>query len=174
MASPRLFAGQVITADAWNAMIPKLVTQENDQLVTSSTAFVNSEISFVPEPNAEYKYELYISYSAYTTGDFKWLWDAPGALFASFSQAYITGAAVGFNTGADVIFRRPGNTTTRVAGGASDGSTDVFLSAYDVGTFLTDGTSSPITMQWAQNTSSANSSILRGGNQTRMIYQRIA
>ena len=174
MASPRLFAGQVITADAWNSMIPKVVTQENDQLVASSTAFVNSEISFVPEPNAVYTYQLLISYSAYTSGDFKWTWDAPGALFASFTQAYYTSAAVGHNTGSQVIFRRPGNTTSRVAGGASDASNDVFLSAYDVGTFQTDGTHSPVTMQWAQNNTLANSTILRGGNQTRMIYQRIA
>lgn len=174
MASPRLFAGQVITADAWNAIIPKVVTQENDQSVTNSTAFVNSEISFVPEPNALYTYTLLISYSAYTTGDFKWQWDAPGALFSSFTQAYYTSAAVGFNTGSQVIFRRPGNTTTRVAGGASDGSNDVFLSAYDLGTFSTDGTNSAVTMQWAQNSGVANSSILRGGNQTRMIYQRVS
>lgn len=174
MANPRLYAGQVITADAWNAMLPKVITQENDQLVTSSTVLVNSEISFTPEPNAVYIYDLLISYSAYTGGDFKWSWDAPGALFSSFTQAYYTSAAVGHNTGSQVIFRRPGNTTLRVAGGASDGSNDVFLSAYDRGTFQTDGTISPVTMQWAQNTILSSSTVLRGGNQTRMTYQRIA
>ncbi len=174
MASPRLYAGQVITADSWNAMIPRMITQENDQTVTNSTAFVNSEITFVPEPNAEYKYELYISYSAWTTGDFKWSWDAPGALIASFSQAYYSSAGIGFNTGSQVIFRRPGNTTDRHAGGASDASSDVFLSAYDVGTFATDSSNSPITMRFTQLTASANPTILRGGNQTRLLYQRIA
>jgi len=178
---PQWFAGQVMTADAANARHPKLVQQENDQTVTSSTTFVASEIRFTPEPNAVYWYELLLSYSAYggtgstaTSGDFKWNWNAAGATFASFTQAYNLDAPVGFNNGSAIIFRRPANTTIRVAGGASDGSNDVILSAFDRGTFATDGTITEVVMQFAQNFSSANATILRGGNQTRMIYYRIA
>ncbi|MFU0241653.1 hypothetical protein ACKI1J_38685 [Streptomyces scabiei] len=176
MPSPILYAGEIITADAWNALTERLVTQENDRTVTSATTgttYVDSEITFTPEPNAVYRYMLLLSYSAYTTSDFKWQWSAAGASFSSFTQAYYASAGIGFNTGSQVIFRRPGNTTTRVAGGASDASNDVFLSAYDWGTFATDGTISPVTMQFAQNTSSADPTILRGGNQTRMLYRRI-
>lgn len=176
MSFPQFFAGQILLADDLNAHLTKMVSQENDQTVTSAstgTTFVASEVTLTPEPNAVYEYRLLLSYSAYTTSDFKWNWNAAGATFASFTQAYYAAAAVGFNTGSQVIFRRPANTTTRIAGGASDVSNDVFLSAYDWGTFATDGTISPVTMQFAQNTSSADPTILRGGNQTQMLYRRI-
>lgn len=172
MPSPRMYAGQIITADRWNARIPLLVTQENDQTVTSSTTYIDSEITFTPETNAVYRYILLISYSAAGTGgDLKWNWDAPNALFASFTQAIGATATGTFNDPQQVIFRRPGNTTDRIAGGPSSDPT--FWSAYDQGTFETDGTLNTVTMQFAQNVSSANSIILRGGNQTRIIYERI-
>lgn len=171
MPSPRMSAGQIITADRWNAMIPQMVTQENDQTVTNSTTYVDSEISFTPEINAVYRYTLLISYSTSgTAGDFKWRWNAPNALFASFTQAVHTDATGTFNTANSVIFRRPGNTTDRLAGGANGEAT--FWSAYDEGTFETDGTLNPVTMQFAQYTAVAEDAILRGGNQTRMIFER--
>lgn len=175
MPSPRVFAGQIITADRWNAMIPKMVTQENDQTVNNSTTYVASEISFTPEINAVYRYQLLISYStggdgSGSTGDFKWNWDAPNALFASFTQAVAREATGVFNSPQSVIFRRPANTTDRVAGGA-DG-TATFWSAYDQGTFETDGTLNAITMQFAQETAAVEDTILRGGNQTRLIFER--
>ncbi|MFP3986871.1 hypothetical protein U9R90_05090 [Streptomyces sp. E11-3] len=165
-----------MTADAWNARIPLLVTQENDQTVNNSTTYVDSEITFTPEINAVYRYLLLISYStggdgSGSTGDFKWNWDAPNALFASFTQAVALAATGTFNSPQSVIFRRPGNTTDRVAGGANGSGT--FWSAYDQGTFETDGTLNTITMRFAQDTAAVEDTILRGGNQTRMIYERI-
>lgn len=175
MSIPQWFAGQIMTADAANARNPKLVQQENDQVVTSSTTFVNSEITFTPEPNATYWYELLISYSAVAAADFKWTWSAAGATLCSFTAAYAASApTTSVNTGADIIFRRPANTTTRIAGGTDASSPPAnFHSAYDRGTFVTDGTISTVTMQFAQNTSDAGQTILRGGNQTRLMYYRI-
>ncbi|MGW0736975.1 hypothetical protein [Streptomyces sp. NPDC002851] len=77
-----------------------------------------------------------------------------------------------FNNPQQVIFRRPSNTTDRLAGGANGNAT--FWSAYDQGTFATDGTVTPVTMQFAQATAAVEDTILRGGNQTRLLYQRIA
>ncbi len=54
MSIPQWFAGQVMTADAANARHPKLVQQENDQIVTSSITPINSEIIFTPEPTGTY------------------------------------------------------------------------------------------------------------------------
>lgn len=174
MSIPQWFAGQVMTADGMNARHPKLVVQQNDQTVTSSTTLIDSEITFTPEPNAVYQYWLYISYSATTNSDLRWAWAASGATLASFTLGYATTAASGVNTGSDVVMRRPGNTTARVAGGTDTTSPPVnFHSAYDVGTFITDGTLASVTLQFAQNTSHADQTILRGGNQTRMIYTRI-
>lgn len=175
MSFPQWFAGQALTADGLNGGRMRLVQQENDQTVTNSTTYMASEIEFTPEPNATYWYQMLISYSADGAGDFQWNWNAPGAIFASFTQARSVDATGTFNTGAEVIFRRPGNTTNRLAGGATTGTpTDSFYSAYDQGTFVTDGTITPVVMQFAQATLAPVDCILRGGNQTRLLYQRIA
>ncbi|MET9516379.1 hypothetical protein [Streptomyces sp. NPDC002994] len=173
MSIPQWFAGQVLTADGLNARHPKLVTQVNDQVIETSTTLIDSEIIFTPEPNAVYAYELFISYSATINSDMKWAWRGT-ALLASFSLGYATSAASGVNTGSDVVMRRPGNTTPRVAGGSNATSPPGdFHSAYDRGTFSTDGTVAELAMQFAQNTSHADQTILRGGNQTRLLYWRI-
>ncbi|MBP5883182.1 hypothetical protein QBA57_28545 [Streptomyces scabiei] len=173
MPSPYVYAGQIATADQWNAGITRLVTQENDQTVTSATTgttLVNSEISVQLEPNALYEYKLYISYSADAAADFKWAWSLSGMLICSFSQANAAGlSAASVNDGGDVIFRRAAATTARIAGGSGAAN---FNSAYDFGTLQTDGAPGLITLQFAQNTSSANQTILRGGNQTRFLYKR--
>lgn len=151
--------------------------QENDQTVTNSSTPTASEITFTPEPNALYEYVLLISYSATSTAGFFWEWDATGALFCSFTQGIDHPASSGTaNTGQLVAFRRPANTTNREAGGSDATSPpSQFHSAYDQGTFETDGTLTAITMKFAQATATAaHDTILRGGNQTRMIYRRIA
>lgn len=175
MSIPQWFAGQVMTADAMNARHPRLIVQQNDQTVTNSTTLIDSEITFIPEPNALFAYELFISYSAIDVADFKWAWNAPGAPLASFTMSYAASAAnTSADTGSLIIFRRPGNTTARIAGGTDAASPPGrFHSAYDRGTFATDGTNSSVTMQFAQNTANAGQTILRGGNQTRMLYWRI-
>lgn len=167
--------GMRMTATRMNARNVQLVEQAQDQIRTSSTTYVASEITFTPEVNAVYAYELYLSYSAVEAADFKWNWNAPQATFASFTQARHPDTTGTFNAGALVIFRRPGNATDRVAGGGGTTSPpDSFFSAYDVGTFATTAVPAPVTMQFAQNTSAAGQTILRGSNQTRMLYQRIA
>lgn len=163
--------GMRMTASRMNARNVQLIEQAQDQTRTSSTTMVASEITLTPEVNAIYAYELYISYSADTASDFKWNWNAPQATFSSFTQARHPDTAGGVNAGALVIFRRPGNTTDRIAGG---GGAENFHSAYDVGTFTTTGVAAPITMQFGQYSSNAGQTILRGSNQTRMLYQRIA
>ncbi|MDX2692966.1 hypothetical protein [Streptomyces ipomoeae] len=176
MSIPQWFAGQIMTADDMNARHPRMVQQENDQIVTSSTTVINSEITFTPEPNATYMYWLWISYSATINNGLRWSWLANGATFASFTQSISSPGASGTaNTPQSVNMRRPGNTTGRLAGGSDAASPPVnFHSAYDVGTFTTDGTINSVTMQFAQAVSHANQTILRGGNQTRMIYIRIS
>jgi hypothetical protein len=175
LSIPQWYAGQVMLADAMNARNPRLVQQENDQIVTASTTFINSEITFTPEPNATYWYEVLISYSAIAAADLKWTWAAAGTTLCSFTMA--PAASIGtasVNTGSDVIMRRPANTTVRIAGGSDATSPPTnFHSAYDRGTFVSDGTLSTVTMQFAQNVSDAGQVILRGGNQTRMLYTRI-
>lgn len=164
--------GMTITANRLNEGAMQMVTQTSDQIVTNSTAYVDSQISFAPVAGAVYVYWMWISYSALESVDFKWRWSAPGAEFASFTQARHPDATGTFNAPASVIFRRPANATDRIAGGGG-GDTQSFFSAYDQGTF-TASTNAVITLQFSQNTAGAGQTILRGGNQTRMLYQRIA
>lgn len=174
MPNPYVYAGQIATADQWNAGIRRIVTQENDQTVNSGstgTTLVNSEVTAQLEPNAMYDYWLWISYSADAAADFKWAWSLSGMLICSFTQANSASlSAASVNDGGSVILRRPAATTARIAGGSGSAN---FNSAYDWGTLQTDAAPGPITLQFAQNTSSANDTILRGGNQTRFLYQRI-
>jgi len=169
---PAWFAGEIITADGLNGRNMRLVAQESDLDLTSTT-FVESQITWVPEPNAVYAYWLYISYSADAAADLVWRWESEstcGVLMASFTQAYVLGAAAGVNTGASIILRRPANTTERLAGGTGASN---FHSAYDQGTFSTNAAPTAQTLYVRQNAASG-STILRGGNQTRLMYQRIA
>lgn len=173
MPFPQWQPGMRITATRMNEGRMQLIEQLTDQSAASTT-YVNSQITFTPDASARYAYWLFVSYSAAEAADLKWRWDAPGAAFGSFTQSRHTDATGTFNTPASVIFRRPGNSTDRLAGG---GGTDTsnFFSAYDSGTFDTDSTSAAITMQFAQNTAAAVATILRGSNtQTRLLYQRIA
>jgi hypothetical protein len=175
MPFPGWLAGQIITADRLNDRNVAVVTQENDQIVTSSITPIDSEIILVPQLNALYQYAMLISYSATVNNGIRWQWNATGATFTSFTQSISNPGASGTsNTAQQVNMRRPANTTGRLAGGSDAASPPAnFHSAYDWGTFVTDGTGASITMQWAQAVSHANQSILRGGNQTRMLYWRI-
>lgn len=169
--------GMRMTATRMNARNRLLVEQEQDQTSNSDT-WLDSQITFTPEAGAVYEYSLYIAYSTSgnaeggSTADFRWRWSASGADFASFTQAVAPPATGTFNAPQQVIFRRPGNATARVAGGPNN--LETFWSAYDVGTILV-ATSAPITMQWSQNTTTASEdTILRGGStNTRLLYQRI-
>lgn len=175
MSFPQHYAGQVLTADRLNARNLHLVTQDADLVITSSTTLQDTEIVVPVEAGAIYFYQLFISYSAHTTPDMKWAWSAPtGTLLASFTSALETGAGSGLNTGAAIIMRRPANTTERVAGGTDTSSPPGnFHSAYDRGTITVGGADGDVILQVAQNTSSANQTILRGGNNTRLVYTRI-
>lgn len=176
MSIPLWYAGQVITADRLNARNAYVVVQNADQASTN-TSFQQSEIVVTFEPGAVYQYQCLIAYTADHDNDFKWNWGGNDVNLSSFTQAMGTGSNTGHNADRPVIFRRPGNTTTRIAGGTSDlPSTDVFQSAYDWGTLTTGSGTPTLVLQFGKlsNTQSGLDTILRGGNQTRFVYQRIA
>lgn len=170
------YAGQVITADRLNARNTHVVVQNADQAATTTT-FIASEITITLEPGATYSYQCFISYTADRDNDFKWNWGGNDVTLASFTQAMDIGTNSGQNASRPVIFRRPGNTTTRIAGGTSDlPSVEVFQSAYDSGTIFTGSGIPTLTLQFGKNSNveTGLNTTLRGGNQTRLVYQRIA
>jgi len=176
MPFPQWYAGQVITAERLNARNMQMVTQEADHKIEddNDSSWELTEVTAELEPDAIYAYWCYISYSAGVDG-FVWSWDATGVSLASFTTAYNRNVSSDINTGGSVIMRRPANTTPRVAGGAS--STD-YNSAYDRGTMETSGGSPVLTLRVRKDNVDPEVdrevTLLRGGNQTRFLYQRIA
>ncbi|WP_017614135.1 hypothetical protein [Nocardiopsis salina] len=170
MPFPQWYAGQVITAERLNARNMGLVEQLNDQEVTDNdSSWELSEIELELEPNAVYFYWLGVSYSA-GDGGFAWSWSSTGVTLASFTIAYNRDTASGINNGGPVILRRPANTTPRVAGGSGSSN---FNSAADRGTITTSGGTPTLALQFWQDSADSSPTILRGGNQTRLVYQRI-
>lgn len=180
MSFPQWFAGQVITAERLNARNVHEVLQSQDQ-EASTTNYVMSEIQVEFEPDATYMYWCYISYTADYRNGLRWAWSGSGTTLGSFTQAMAHDAsgATGQNASREVIFRRPANTTDRQAGGTSllSGASPVSVvqTAYDQGTLITSGGTPTLNLmfgRWASGV--GQNTILRGGNQTRFLYQRIA
>jgi hypothetical protein len=179
VAFPQWLAGQIITADRLNARNVHLVTQDSDQVVTSSTALVDSEIEIPVVAGAVYSYTALIAYNATTTSDFRWAWSYPlDTVVLRFTQSYVEGASVGFASGAEIVQRRPAGNTSVVAGGKAPGGqtppADTAV-AIDQGTIAVSASPGTVRLRFAQGTSSPDQTILRGdGTQTRVLYQRIA
>lgn len=171
MPFPQWYAGQVITAERLNARNMRVVEQLNDQEVTNNgSSWELSEIELELEPNAVYFYWLGLSYSA-GNGGIAWSWSSTGVTLASFTASYNRDVNSGsINAGAGVLMRRPANTTPRVAGGSGSSN---FNSAADRGTITTSGGSPTLALQFRQDSADSSPTILRGGNQTRLVYQRI-
>lgn len=173
MPFPRWLAGMRITADRLDDRNWTVVTQGEDQVVTSSITPVDTNLIIPGEAGAMYVYNAMISYSANATPDMRWTWSVPsGANVRRFTASRILAAADGLNTGADIIMRTPATTTETVAGsGDPDNPPIDFFFAHDQGVIEMGGTAGNVTLLFAQNLSSANETIFRG--QSRLTYTRV-
>lgn len=179
MPFPEWRPGMVVTAEALNARHDRIVLVDTDQVLTNQTTGVASAITLDLEPDAVYVYTLLVSLSAVadTNSALAFYWDVPaGTLFGRFTQGLAAASATSLNSGGLIIARRPANTTLAIAGG-SDGSSPPsnFHNATEQGTITTAEVGGTATLMVQQSGSgSANQTILRGGNQTRCVYRRIA
>lgn len=180
MAGYSLFTtNQFTLASKLNRLVPQMITQGTDLTFTlNSTTPQITDIVFLPDLNAIYNYELFITYTASTAADFAWSWDASEATVSRFTLHRAPGAASGLNTGGTAVIRRPGQTTHTVIAQGLDPSGTVdpvnFCSAYDRGTFTTTGNRAVIALMGSQGTADADeNTILRGGNGTRLLFTRV-
>jgi len=173
MGYSRWAAGELVVASKLNAMIPNIILQGSDITRTSSTAFVDTDITFTPDVSATYYYELFVSYGAGNVGDIKWAWSAAQAAFTRFAFS-VAGPETpsGVDTGGNGLLHRPAEGTGMVAAGLTSGNAG-FMSAWERGTFTTTSTAAACTLQVGQSASSATSTIFRGGNNSRFVYQRV-
>lgn len=184
MSIPQWYAGQVITADRMNARNVRYVSQNSDMAMVNQGTPLATEIVIPVEAGAVYYYNCLISYSA-RSGSANCLgfsWDAPsGTVLARFTiSTDANGNEGASNTPNAMLTRRPANTTQVPAGGTSDENPPAnFQSAYDQGTITVGSTGGNVVLMVRQNVgggspSATNQTILRGGNQTRCFFQRIA
>lgn len=174
MPFPRWLAGMRITADRLNDRNIVVVDQGEDQVVTSSTTLVNTNLVIPGEVGATYYYNALISFSATVTPDFRWAWAVPsGAGVRRFTISRTNATAAGANTGATIIMRTPATGTEIEAGGGStDGAPPPeFMYTYEQGIVTIGGTAGNCTIRFAQFTSNTNQTIFRG--QSRLVYSRV-
>lgn len=160
--------GQVLTANstadtglAWATpsagATVKTVRKSSDQSVTSSTTVVNdSQLKFAVAANETYIFEAWLyTYAADGTPDIKVTFTGPSGSTVLWSSS-------------QVIFNAGGSTTlTVVSAGAT--TADLFVDANFraiqlYGTILNSTTAGDLQFQWAQNTSSANSTTVKAGS----------
>ena len=179
MPFPAWRPGMVITAEALNARHDRIVLVDADQVLTSQTTGTASEIELDLEANAVYVYTLLVALSAVAGANsaLAFYWDVPsGTLFGRFTQSLAASSATSLNSGGAIIMRRPANTTLAIAGGSDSTSPPSnFHSATEQGTITTGEVAGTATLMIQQSGSGSTSqTILRGGNQTRCVYRRIA
>jgi hypothetical protein len=157
--------GQVLTvtsgAPAWETLptIPtiKTVRKSADQSVTSSTTLVNdTHLKFAVAANETYIFQLWLfTYAADGTPDIKVTCTGPSGSTVLWSSSQVI-----FNAAA---------ATTLTSVNTSGVSADLFVDANNraiqlYGTISNGATAGDLQFQWAQNTSSANSTTVKAGS----------
>lgn len=157
--------GQVLTvtsgAPAWETVAAgptiKTVRKSADQSVTSSTTLVNdTHLKFAVAANETYIFQLWLyTYAADGTPDIKLTCAGPAGSTVLWSSSQVI-----FNAAA---------ATTLTSVNTSGVSADLFVDANNraiqlYGTIANGGTAGDLQFQWAQNTSSANSTTIKAGS----------
>ncbi len=157
--------GQVLTvtsgAPAWETLpagaTVKTVRKSADQSVTSSTTLVNdTHLKFAVAANETYIFQLWLfTYAADGTPDIKVTCAGPAGSTVLWSSSQVI-----FNAAA---------ATTLTSVNTSGVSADLFVDANNraiqlYGTIANGATAGDLQFQWAQNTSSANSTTVKAGS----------
>lgn len=137
-----------------------------DETVTSSTTVQNDDQLFLPvAANAKYKLTSHIFYSggASPIGDLKLKWTGP-------TGAVLQWANYGVNTSAltshNVVVEALAAASPRAVGTNGAGA---WMSCCPGGTLTTASTSGNLTLQWAQNSSSATGTIVYAGSEITLV-----
>lgn len=135
----------------------KSVRKSANQSVTSSTTVINdTHLKFAVAANETYIFQLFLwTYAADGTPDIKLTCTGPSGSTVSWSSS-------------QVIFNAAGSTTLTVVS-ASGVTADLFVDANErgiqlYGTIANGANAGDLQLQWAQNTSSANSTTVKAGS----------
>ena len=166
MAPPVWVPGQVLNASDINSwFVPIAAIKTSDQSVTSSTTVVNDTALVVAMPaTGTYFFECFVEYDGGTGGssDIKFNWAVP------------TSATLRYTMTTRNLSNNPvaGDATTgSTTNTASSGGAGVLRAIGMVGSLVMAGTAGNLQFQWAQNTSSATSTIVHA--QSMMLLYRM-
>lgn len=150
-------AGQKVRASEVNDLIPIVVRLTADRTVTSSTT-LTAATGLAAAVDADTRYALtgYLAYTAGATGDLKVAVAAPVGAAGHWTLYAQDTAATSFGTG----------TTQTGAGSDADGGAMACLPRGFVSTSDSAGT---LQVYFAQNSSSATSTVLKAGSWLRLI-----
>jgi hypothetical protein len=161
---PTWAVGQVLASSDVNQwFVPFAVVKPGDTSRASNTAVASDPDLTIPGllANASYEFYCYLNYEGGTQGasDIQWTWAVPASATLRYGLESVNTAGavtVGVtHAGADVPSAR-----TNGAGN--------LLAIYMSGTLVLAGTGGAITLQWAQNTSSATATIVHAQSLLRL------
>jgi hypothetical protein len=159
-------AGQKIRASEVNDLLPIIVRLDADRTVTSSTT-LTAATGLVAALDADTRYAL-TGYIAAEAGDLKVAFAAPTGTTGHWTLYAQDTAATG-GTGSIVAKRATafGTGTTQTAAGDNTGPGP--MACLPRGYIVTDVTAGSLQVYFAQNSSSATSTILKAGSWLRLI-----
>ncbi len=163
---PEILAGNRITAQLLDSMLPDEVAKTATQGVTSSTTLVDDAELFVAvEASATYHVELFLLHDSDPAGDFKLGWTAPSGATMTWG-GHAAGAAETSSAAATTVNMRTRliSETEGGLGGADGGGTTAFYQGY----LITSTTAGNLQFQFAQQTSNAQASNCRAGSILRV------
>jgi hypothetical protein len=170
---PEILAGNRITAQLLDSMLPDVVVKAANETVTSSTTLQNDDELFVSvEANAQYEVSLRLLHDSDNTAaaDVKMSWTGPSGatMFWGGHGANVaeSGASSGTITATNMETHLINETMT-FGGGDSTGTYAILG-----GVLVTSSTAGTLQYQWAQNTSNAIASTVRAGS--TLSVRRIA
>lgn len=148
--------------------VPNIVRKTSDTTRTSTTTVADDpQLTFTAEANSTYFIQTWLIYSGSNAGDFKYSWTVPaGTSGIRWSLGESVGATDYASTTMRTSAHQPG---TDVAFGCH--TTGLFNGALDTAVFTTSSTAGPITLRFAQNSSSTDATTLRSG--TVMTYTKV-
>ena len=165
MSPPTWVVGQVLSAsDVNNWLVPSVAVKTADQSVTSSTTLVNDNELFLPlAASVTYFVQFMIDYEGGTAAasDLKFQWTLPAGSFMRYcyvNRGTGLGASVTMSTG----------TSTDISGTNGAGNLEGIAG---FGTLVSGSTAGTLQFRWAQNTSSATSTIVHA--QSCLMLQRV-
>lgn len=164
-----LAAGAKLRASTVNGALPLITYTNSDTTVTSSTTLVNATgLSVALEADSLYIWDAFIAFNAGATGDFKAAWTVPAGTAGNWGMWGLSTAStggVGTMNGARVDGYGTGNT---LLAGGNDTAPNA-LAVRPAGFIDTAGTAGNFQLQFAQNASSATSTVVKFGSWIRAI-----